>query len=89
MIHLKIQTNVEDFVITIYPNATREVRGMATNTRPDNDQVLTMLNIIASQFGATITEVNYETHWIEADCPAENKLAFATAVAETLQNVLG
>ena len=61
---------------------------MATFKRPDDEQVLTMLNIIADKHGATILEIDYNTHWINSDCPEETKTAFALEVADLMQNIL-
>jgi len=45
-----------------------------------DQQVINMLGIIANKHGATLNDVNFETHEVEMDCPEENK----TAVAERL-----
>ena len=60
-----------------------------TNQKLNDEQVLSMLAIIAAKYGATLHGI-HDTDgkkWIDADCPEEQKLNFTVEAAEFLQNI--
>ena len=64
-----------------------KVKAKTGETKLTDDQVISMLSIIASKHGATITSVDLKQHWIEVEAPEISKVACSVEMGEFLQNV--
>ena len=56
-------------------------------TKLTDNQVISMLSIIASKHGGKITSVDLKQHWIETECPESEKVACSVEMGEFLQNI--
>ena len=51
------------------------------------EQITSMLSIIAGKYGAVITSVDIKQHWIEVEVPEDSKVACSVEMGEFLQNI--
>lgn len=56
-------------------------------TKLNDEQIASMLGLIADKYGAKLTSIDLAQHWIEVEAPEENKVACSVEMGEFLQGI--